>query len=219
VASGTTLANGSRMHAAMRTVGTATSDSTSNASERALQLVGALDEAWRWATAPLYDADALVDDLAALADRRELPIGSLRALVRTALGEDAEVMPEDVRVAELPEVRAMLGRLRAVARDLDALSLRARATSRRAIDIALRAPELARAAAREVWQGGPSPERDDTLRRLERMPHELKARAEAIRADVVGLPLRADRARRRLLEALRVRGRARIARTDRLAAI
>jgi len=207
------------MNAAMRSAGAPAPARTSSASERALQLVGALDEAWRWATGPLFDADTLASDLAALADRRELPIGSLRALVRTALGEDAEVMPEDARVAEMPEVRAVLARLRVVARDLDALTLRARATSRRAIDIALRAPELARVAAREVWQGGPSPERDDTLRRLERMPHELKARAEAIRADVVGLPLRADRARRSLLEALRVRGRARIVRTDRLAAV
>lgn len=191
----------------------------SSAAQRALQLAGALDEAWKWATAPLFDADAIATELAALADRRELPIGSLRALVRSALGEDAEVMPEDTVVAELPEVRTMLARVRVVARDLDALSLRARATSRRAIDIALRAPELARLAAREVWQGGPTPERDDALRRLERMPHELKTRAEAIRADVVSLPIRADRARRRLLEALRVRGRARIVRTDRLAAV
>jgi len=178
----------------------------------------ALDEAWRWATAPLSEADIVAGELAMLADRLQLPLGSLRALVRSALGDEDGLLPEDARVAEVPEVASALARLRVVARDLDALSVRARAASRRAIELALSAPQLVRQAAREVWQGGPSPERDATLRRLEQMPHELKARAETIRAEVAMLPVRADRARRRILDALRVRNR-RLARTDRLIAV
>ncbi|HET6583547.1 MAG TPA: hypothetical protein VFG69_08865 [Nannocystaceae bacterium] len=189
-----------------------------SAAVRADALALALDDAWRWATAPLADADVVAADLAALAERFELPLGSLRALVRATLGEESGLLPEDATVAEVPEVKAALARLRVVARDLDAVTVRARAASRRAIELALSAPQLVRAAAREVWQGGPSPERDATLRRLEQIPEELKARAERIRAEVVSLPLRADGARKRILEALRVRNR-RLARTDRLLAV
>jgi hypothetical protein len=178
----------------------------------------ALEEAWRWATAPLAEADVVAGELAMLADKLQLPLGSLRALVRATLGDEEGLMPEDALVAEVPEVKSALLRLRVVARDLDAVSLRARAASRRAIELALSAPQLVRQAAREVWQGGPSPDRDATLRRLEQMPHEIKARAEALRAEVAMLPVRADGARRRILDALRVRNR-RISRTDRLIAV
>jgi hypothetical protein len=191
---------------------------TTSAADRADGLASALDEAWRWATAPLTDADVIAAEIVALADRLELPRGSLRALVRAALGDEDGLLPEDAVVGEMPEVKSALARLRAVARDLDAVSVRARAASRRAIELALAAPQLARQAAREVWQGGPSPERDAILRRLEQMPHDLKARAETIRAEVAMLPVRADGARRRILDALRARNR-RLARTDRLIAV
>ena len=181
-------------------------------------LVLALDEAWRWATAPLSEADIIAVELGTLADRLQLPLGSLRALVRATLGDEDGLLPEDALVAEVPEVKSALARLRVVARDLDAVSLRARAASRRAIELALSAPQLVRIAAREVWQSGPSPHRDETLRRLEQMPHDIKARADALRAEVALLPVRADGARRRILDALRVRNR-RLARTDRLIAV
>jgi hypothetical protein len=178
----------------------------------------ALDEAWRWATAPLSEADTVAAELAMLADKLQLPLGSMRALVRATLGDEHGLLPEDALVAEVPEVKRALARLRVVARDLDAVSLRARAASRRAIELALAAPQLVRQAAREVWQGGPSPDRDATLRRLELMPLEIKAKADTIRAEVAMLPVRADGARRRILDALRVRNR-RLARTDRLVAV
>lgn len=191
---------------------------TASAAARADGLALALDEAWRWAIAPLSEADVIAAEIVALADRFELPMGSLRALVRAALGDEDGLLPEDAVIGEMPEVKSALARLRVVARDLDAVSVRARAASRRAIELALAAPQLARQAAREVWQGGPSPDRDAILRRLEQMPHDLKSRAEAIRAEVALLPVRADGARRRILEALRVRNR-RVARTDRLIAV
>jgi hypothetical protein len=178
----------------------------------------ALDEAWRWATAPLSEADTVAAELATLADKLQLPLGSMRALVRATLGDEDGLLPEDALVAEVPEVKRALARLRVVARDLDAVSLRARAASRRAIELALAAPQLVRQAAREVWHAGPSPDRDATLRRLEQMPLEIKAKADTIRAEVAMLPVRADGARRRILDALRVRNR-RLARTDRLVAV
>ena len=192
--------------------------SSPSAAALAEGLAIALDDALRWAAAPLSEADVVAAELGMLADRLQLPLGSLRALVRAALGDEDVLLPEDALVAEVPEVKSALARLRVVARDLDAVSLRARAASRRAIELALSAPQLVKQAAREVWQSGPSADRDATLRRLEQMPHDIKARAEVIRAEVALLPVRADGARRRILDALRVRNR-RPARTDRLIAV
>ena len=196
-----------------------TSATPGSATERVIALVRAIEEACAWALAPLGDADGIAQELAALAERRQLPYAALRMLTQSALGEPVRPAVVDRWIEEDPEVQQLLARVRDVARQLEGASTRARSASRRAMELALSAPQLARVASREIWQRGPSPVRDETLRRLEVAPAQIKARAEAIRADLASLQVRADGARKRMIEGLRGRSRSNLVRTDRLAAV
>jgi hypothetical protein len=87
------------------------------------------------------------------------------------------------------------------------------------MELALAAPQLVKQASREIWQRGPSPGRDAALRRLELAPTQIKARADSMRAELASLQVRAEGAKKRMLDGLRVRARTSLARTDRLAAV
>lgn len=190
-----------------------------SATERVIGLVRAIEETCAWALAPLADADRVARELVALADRRNLPPAALRMLAQSALGEPVRPAVVDRWLEEDPEVLELLGRVREVARQLEGASTRARAASRRAMELALSAPLLVKQASREIWQRGPSPGRDAALRRLEVAPTQIKARTETIRAELASLQVRAEGAKKRMLEGLRLRARTSLARTDRLAAV
>jgi hypothetical protein len=194
-----------------------TSREPRSSSERVFSLLREIEGVHEWALAPLRDADRIAAELIALADRRALPPGALRMLTQAALGEPVRLAVVDRWIEEDPEVQQVLSRVREVGRALEGASTRARAASRRALALALDAPQLVRHATREVWQQGPSVTRDQLLRRLADAPGELKARSEAIRSELASLQIRADAARARILDGVRVRAPRR--RTDRLLAI
>lgn len=192
--------------------------SDASASLRVIGLVRAIEEAWAWAVAPLGEAERVAAELVALAERRDLPSAALRMLAQSALGEPVRPAVVDRWLEEDPEVLQLLARIREVARQLEGAGTRARAASRRAIELALTAPQLARKARQEIWAAGPSATRDEALRRLDEAPARIKARAESIRAELATLPMRAEGARQRIVDGLRVRRR-NLVRTDRLAAV
>lgn len=193
-----------------------------DAIERALAVEPTIEAAWRWATDPITDAEVLAQELAELAERRDLPHCGLRALTQLALGGERTAVVEPWLERD-SEVLGVLGRVRTVAMQLEGLPSRARIAARQVMALALGAPVLARAAAAEVWRRGPGPDRDPMLRTLEHMPLVAKQRAEDIRAEATIAATLAQRAKEGILAGLRARARhvARTdaTRTDRLAAL
>lgn len=178
-----------------------------------------IEAAWRWAIEPVVEARALGAELAALASRRSLPLGGLRALTQLALGEPSRPAVVDRWLERDTEVVEVLGRVGAVSRRLDGLASRTRVATRNAMGLALAAPRLARVAAAAVWQRGPAPDRDAVLRALEDMPLAAKRRADEIRAEAMLAGPWAQRAREGILAALRLQARTALVRTDRLVAV
>ncbi len=183
-------------------------------------LQAGLDAAWNWASAPIAEAGRVASALVELAERRNLPLPGLRVLAQAALGSSDRIAFAEAWIAEDPEVIAMMNRVRAAGRGLDAVALRAREVRRRALELALAAPARARDAARAIWAAGPRPERDAWLRALEAFPAAIKAHADGLRIQAFALPELAEAARRGIPDALRSRGRSRqLVRTDRLDAV
>jgi len=195
---------------------TATAAPPVDAIDRAFAVEGTIEAAWKWATRPIGDAEELATELATLALRRDLPYGGLRALTQVALGVPERPAVVDRWLEEDPEVTSVLGRVRKVSAQLDGLPSRARIAVREAMALALTAPTLARAAIVELWDRGPSPERDPMLRTLERLPHMAKARAQRIREEASIANALAERARETILAGVRPRGRATHVPTQRL---
>lgn len=188
--------------------------------DRAWALSDALAQTWAWARAPLDEAEAVARELVELAERRDLPYAALRMLTQIALGEEARAAVVDRWLEQDPEVVGVLARVRQIGRDLDGMSARARTASRRAVELALEAPRVAKQAAAAVFALGPTAARDEILRGLERLPARLKCEADHVRAEAALAGARAETARRRIVEGLRARARAGgLQRTDRLAAV
>lgn len=187
---------------------------------RALGLERSIDDAWSWATAPIVEAGLVGRDLVLLAERRDLPLGGLRALTQLALGEPARPAVVDRWLEHDAEVVGALGRVGAVSRQLEGLPARARVAVRAVMALALAAPQLARLAAAEVWRRGPRPERDTLLRTLEGLPLAAKQRAEEVRAEATMAESLALRAKEAILAGLRLRARpGALIRTARLTAV
>jgi hypothetical protein len=141
-------------------------------------------------------------------------------LVQAALGGDDRIATVERWLVDDVEVIAMLRRVRAVVRELESASLRAKELRRRALELALAAPARVRIAARAVWAAGPQTDRDERLRRLEALPLAIKQRADELRDAAMRLPVLAAAARGRIADGLRGRGPTRsLARTDRLTAV
>lgn len=158
---------------------------------------------WTLALEPVQQAAQLGRELVALARRRDLPVGGLRALTQRALGEVARPAAVDRWLERDAEVGALLERITANAAVLDGLPARARIAARAAMSLAIAAPSLVGAARARAWSRG-GPERDVVLRRLDEVPLAAKRRAEAVRSEAGAATLLASRAKQALLDGLRV---------------
>lgn len=158
---------------------------------------------WTWAIGPVNEAADLGRELVALARRRDLPVGGLRALTQRALGEVARPAAVDRWLESDAEVNAVLERVSAIAAALDGLPARARIAARSAMSLAIAAPTLVGAARARVWARGPGVDRDRVLRNLEEVPLAAKRRAEEVRNEAGAAVLLASRAKQDLVDRLR----------------
>jgi hypothetical protein len=185
----------------------------------ALGLEAEITACWETALLPVREAAALGKELVALARRRGLPVGGLRALTQRALGEVARPAAVDRWLERDPEVTALLDRIAISSAALDGLAARARIAARSAMSLAIAAPNLVGAARAHAWGRGPSPMRDELMRRLDDVPLAAKARAETVRSEAGAASFIAARAKQDLLDGLRALVRPATERTMKLCAV